>query len=325
MKRHRYLIFAVGLIILILPMAAVGCAQSVLKPGTGSSDGGNVTNPIPKEYADFIVGPLSIVRSAVSVGETATVAATITNTGGIQGTYTAVLDIDGKQADTKNITVAPGKTEAVSFQVNRNTPGTYKLEIGASAATLSVFNWPYTIQYDMGNPSSELLSVSDGYGHIVRFSPPATPFKIQKISVYTEADVAQDSDWSDKFVTVRIWDSGRTQQIWSEDLPWSYFRSNVGSYWREIQVPNVSAKGDFYVEIVTHSPQFGSELVAWNWGQEVRPAIFMGYDRANPYISSAGPSAETRSSISLMGQPVEIPTKFQGINWFVRVEGDGSL
>ena len=325
MKKYRYLILAIGLIILILPLLAIGCTQAVPEPGKVSPNAGNVPNRIAKEYADFVVGPLSVVRNGVSVGEAATVAATITNTGGIQGTYTAVLDIDGKQADTKIVTVGPGKTEAVSFQVTKNTPGIYKLEIGQSAATLSVYQWPYTIQYDLGNAYGELLSVSGDYGHIVHFSPPATPFKIQKIDLYVHGTVTKDSDWDNRSATVRIWDSGKTQQVWSVNLPWTDFRSDVGSFWKEIEVPNVSTNGDFYVEIVTHSPVFQGEMVAWPWGPEVSPALFIGYDRPNQYITSAVSSVATRSGISLMGQPVSVPVKYEGLNWLIRVKGDGSL
>jgi hypothetical protein len=325
MNGYRYLIFISGLVLLLMPVLALGCTQSI--PGTGnvSSDGAKSTNPIPKDFAEFVVGPLMVTRSGVSVGEMSTVSTKVTNTGGIQGTYTAVLTIDGQQAAKKDIKIGPGGTENVSFQVNRNAAGSYKLEIGNSAATLNVYQWPYKIQYDLGNTAGELLSVAGDYGHIVHFSPPAIPFKIQKIELYMQTSVANDSEFTGRFVTVRIWDSGRNQQLWSKDFPWRDFWNETGSFWKEIAVPNVSAPGDFYVEFVTHSNQFQGQMLAWPWGSEVRPAIFVGYDLPNPYVGSAVSSTETRSGISLMGQPVEVPVKYQGLNWLIRVDGDGSL
>jgi hypothetical protein len=325
MNGFRYLIFSIGLVLLLLPISVTGCAQSMSEAGKVSSDGANVTNPIPKNYAEFEVGPLTITRNGVSVGEMATVSTTVTNTGGVQGTYTAVLTMDGQQADKKVVSIGPGGTEAVTFQVNKSAPGGYKLEIGDSTATLNVYQWPYRIKYDLGSASGEPLSVAGDYGHIVHFSPPATPFKIQKIELYVQAIVAKDSDWYDRFVTVRIWDSSRTQQLWSVSLPWRDFWNVVGSFWKEIEVPSVSANGDFYVEIVTHSPQFQGEIVAWPSGPEVRPAIFVGYDRPKPHIDVAFSTTETRSGISIMGQPMEVPVKYQGLNWLIRVDGDGSL
>lgn len=325
MNGYRYLIFVIGLVLLLFPISIIGCAQSTPETGGVSSGGANATNPIPKDYAEFEVAPLTVTRSGVSVGETATVSTTVTNTGGIQGTYTAVLTIDGQQADKKDVSIGPGGTEAVTFQVSKSTPGSYKLEIGGSTATLNVYTWPYKMQYDLGNAYGELLSVAGDYGHIVHFSPPATPFKIQNIELYVQGIVTKDSDWNDKFVTVRIWDSSRTQQLWSANLPWRDFWNNMGNFWKEIKVPNVSANGDFYVEIVTHSPQFQGEMVAWPWGSEVSPALFVGYDLPSPYTGAAVSSTETRSGISIMGQPVEVPAKYQGLNWLIRVTGDGSL
>jgi hypothetical protein len=66
-------------------------------------------------------------------------------------------------------------------------------------------------------------------------------------------------------------------------------------------------------------------MVAWPWGSEVRPAIFVGYDRQNQYQDVTASSTETRSGISIMAQPVEVPIKYQGLNWLIRVDGDGSL
>jgi hypothetical protein len=325
MNGYRYLILAIGLVLLLLPISVTGCAQSMPGAGKVSSDGANVTNPVPKDYAEFEVGPLTVTRSGVTVGEMTTVSTNVRNTGGVQGTYTAVLTVDGQQAGKEEVSIGPGGMGTATFQVTKNVPGSYKLAIGDSTATLNVYQWPYRIQYDLGSAYGELLSIAGNYGHIVHFSPPTTPFKIQKIEVYVHAEVAQESEWTEKSVTVRIWDSGRNQQLWSVDFPWRAFWNEVGSFWKEIDVPNVSVDGDFYVEMVTHSNQFQGEMVAWPWGSEVRPAIFVGYDLPNPYISSGVSSAETRSGISNMGQPVEVPVKYQGLNWLIRVDGDGSL
>jgi len=327
MNRYRYLVFVVGLILLLLPISAVGCTSQSAVPGAGtvSSEGAKSINPIPKDFAEFEVGPLTLTRSGISVGEMSTVSTMVTNTGGVTGTYTAVLTIDEQQADKKDVSLEPGGTVAVTFQVTKNAPGSYKLAIGDSAAILNVYQWPYRIQYDLGDVNVELLSVAGDYGHIVHFTPPTTPFKIQKIEAYVQATVAKDSEWKDNSVTVRIWDSGRTQQLWSENLPWRDFWNDVGSFWKEIDVPNVSVNGDFYVEIVTHSNQYGGQIASWPLGSEVNPAIFLGYNRPNPYQNSPISLTGTRSGISNMGQPVEIPVKYQGLNWLIRVDGDGSL
>lgn len=323
---YRYVVSGLGLVLLLFPMLTIGCASQPQAPGTVSSAGGDSnTNPIAKDFAAFEVGPLTVSRNGVSVDEAATVSTSVKNTGGIQGTYEAVLTIDGKQFAKKDVSINPGGTESVSFQVTKNAPGTYDLAIDNSSAKLYVYKWPYTIQYDLGNTLGESLSLTGDYGYIVHFTPPATPFKIQKIEVYAQAGVNKDSDWYDRFVTVRIWNSDRTKQLWSVELPWRDFWNDVGSFWKEIQVPNVRADGDFYVEIVTHSDQFGGDIGASPWTPLDKPEIFVGYDRPNPYITSTVSTTETTSGISNMGQPVQVPVKYQGLNWLIRVEGDGSL
>lgn len=327
MKKHNwYSILVAGLILTLLPISAVACGSQTGTPETGDVSSVGTTDPLPKEYADFEVGPLTVQRSGVSVGETATVSTMVTNTGDVSGTYKAVLLVDGEEADQKEVFVGPKGTEGVTFQVTKNAPGSYKLAIGGSVATLSVYEWPYTIQYDLDDvQQNELLSVSGEYGHIVRFSPPAIPFKVQKITVYGQGRVNQESDWQDKYITMRIWDESATRQLWSEDFPWHVFWSETGNLWKDFDVPSVSVDGDFYVEIVTHSDQFDDEMVAWPWAGDIRPAIFLGWDRPSPHIDSPGVPFETRSGISDMGILIEIPTKYQGLNWLIRVEGSGEL
>jgi hypothetical protein len=317
-----------GLVLLLLPISAVACSsQSQVTEEGKAASSGTGTPPIVKPYADFEVGPLTVVRSGVSVGEVATVSTTVTNTGDVAGIYKAVLTVDGKQVDQKDVSVGPKGTERFTFQVSKEAAGSYKLAIGDSTAMLNVYEWPYTIMYDSGVPYGELLSVAGDFGHIVRFTPPAVPFRIQEIDVYAQARARDESDWYNRFVTVRILDSGNNQ-LWSKDLPWRFFWSETGSFWKEIEVPNVSVNGDFKVEIVTHSDQFGEEIVAWPWSTEVRPAIFLGYDRPkpSPYITTAVVPVGTRSGVcDNMGNLIELPEKYQGLDWLIHVDGDGRL
>ena len=330
MNKHNWYSFLVaGLILMLLSISAVACGPQSQVPGTGgdsSSQADAPTVPIPKDYADFEVGPLTVTRSGVSVGEVANISAVVTNTGDVGGTYNAVLVIDGKEADKKDVSVGSKSTEKVSFQVAKNVPGSYKLEIGESAAILNVYEWPYKIQYDSGTASPDLLSVTGDLGHMVHFSPPAVPFKVQKIELYVQTHIVDESDWVDRYVTVRIWDSGRNNQLWSIDVPWRAFFDEKKTFWKEIAVPNVIANGDFYVEVVTHSERSGDEIIPSPWVPEIPPAIFLGYDKPkNPYISAPVSPEETHSSVSRMGEIIEVPVKYQGINWLIRVEGDGRL
>src|SRR4030042_1029862 len=142
MNKHKwYSSLVAGLILMLWSISAVAFGPQPQMPGTGgdsSSQTGVPTSQIPKDYADFEVGPLTVTRSGVSVGELATVSATVTNTGDVGGNYTAVLLIDGKEADKKDVSVGSDSTATATFQVTMSAAGIYKLEIGRSAAILTV-------------------------------------------------------------------------------------------------------------------------------------------------------------------------------------------
>ncbi len=323
MNKHNWYRFLIsGLILLLLPISAMACGSQSQGTEAESSGVAVPTTPIPKAYADFEVGSLTVTRDGVSVGEMATVSTTVTNTGDVEGIYRAVLTIDGKEADQKDVSVGANGTEMITFQVVKNAPGSYELAIGESAAMLTVYEWPYKIQYDSGNVYG-MLSIAGGLGHIVHFTPPTTPFRIQKIETYVQTRVADKSDWGNRYFTVRIWGSDGSKQLWSENVKWYAFYREAASFWKEIDIPNVSVDGDFWVEIVTHSEQFDEEIVALTWSPAVRPTIFLGFDRPSPYIIVA--PVETQSGVSNAGNLVEVPVKYQGLNWLIRVEGDGKL
>ena len=62
-------------------------------------------------------------------GEKVSVTAEVRNAGGSEGTYTAVLTLDGAEIETKNITVAPGTTEVVTFSVVKDVAGIYRVKL----------------------------------------------------------------------------------------------------------------------------------------------------------------------------------------------------
>ena len=138
--------------------------------------------------------------------------------------------------------------------------------------------------------------------------------------------VAEKSEWGDRYFTARIWNSDKSKQLWSENIKWYAFYSEAATFWKEIDVPNISVHGDFWVEIVTHSDKLDEEITAWYLAPEVlNSAIFVGYDTPNPYITDIATRPETRSGVSYQGNLVEVPVKYEGIDWLIRVEGDGRL
>ena len=98
--------------------------------------------------ATFSVTGLTVSPSEVETGDSATVTATVENTGDLSGAYTAELKVGGTVEDTDDVTVATGESETVTFTVSKDEAGTYTIDVGGETATLTVTspptqNWLY--------------------------------------------------------------------------------------------------------------------------------------------------------------------------------------
>jgi len=106
-------------------------------------------SPGPLPAAEFEVVSLNVMPPGVRVGETVSVTAEVKNTSDTEGTYAAILTIDGAEAGRKDITVAAGATETVTFSLVKDTPGTYKVAVGELSSTLTVKESAITTTYDL--------------------------------------------------------------------------------------------------------------------------------------------------------------------------------
>jgi len=88
--------------------------------------------------AAFTATELTISPDEVEPGETVTISVLITNTGDLQGDYEAILKINGTAIDSKDVTLAGGASEKVTFTTTREVAGTYKVEVATLAGTFTV-------------------------------------------------------------------------------------------------------------------------------------------------------------------------------------------
>jgi hypothetical protein len=301
------------------------------------------TIPLPQGHAEFVAGPITLIPSTATVGDSVIVSTVIRNTGNIGGTYSAALLVNGQQADSKDIDVGPGVSQGVAFQISENTAGNYNLSIGNSTAVLTVYNWsPYTIQYDDSDGVVAGAYVNGEEGHIIQFTPPSKDFRIQKIMIFATARIANTYELNNQ-VTFRIWDKHAANLLWSQDVPWGSF---LGDSWQEIKVPDVRVNDDFRVEVVTHSyvpgypidfvsllplippPTFhGASIyrIPWPLIYNVQSAVLVGFNYPQSYIDAPLNRPETRSGYSLNGKPFDPGQgRLEGINWLIRVEGEGA-
>ncbi|MCJ7515249.1 MAG: hypothetical protein MUO89_04655 [Dehalococcoidia bacterium] len=306
-----------------------------------------IEQPASQRPAEFEVGPITFEPPVVMVGDTVTVAATVNNKGDLAGIYTAVLLVDGQETGKKDIPINPGSSQEVNFQLSKTAAGSYNLAIGDSSTVLTANNWsPYTIQYDESDGVLVCIYVSGENGHIVRFTPPNKAFKIQKIRVLGSVKILNTSEFDKNHVTVRIWDKEGNNQLWSKDVPWRLFMGPA--IWREIKVPDVRVNDDFYVEVVTHSNpssykpgteirspggdpigfvdlQAGGPMAGAPIPGGTGSVVVIGFDYPQSYIDAPSKHAETRSGYSYMGKLIDPGQgRLQGINWLIRVDGEGA-
>jgi hypothetical protein len=85
----------------------------------------------------FELVSVTITPSSVGAGEPVTVTVEVNNSGD-EVTYPLTLRIDGSEEETREVLVASGASEVVSFQVTRETLGSYHVQVDGISRTFEV-------------------------------------------------------------------------------------------------------------------------------------------------------------------------------------------
>jgi PGF-CTERM protein len=89
--------------------------------------------------SDLSVTDASLGTESIQTGETATVSATVANDGQAEGTLTAVLQTESETIAEQDVSVAPGESEEITFEVEFSETGEYSLSVNdQTAGALSV-------------------------------------------------------------------------------------------------------------------------------------------------------------------------------------------
>lgn len=161
--------------LLLFSIAFPGCSGGVYKDdGNGAS------------YASFSLSNLSVQPAELSVNETVTISITVTNTGNIQGSHEVILRINGEEADSETVTLGPGNSQDVQFDVTTQNAGTYQVQIEELSSAFIVN--PPQVYFEMeievyatnpdgarfvapGDGSYEITIISGATCHILETSP----------------------------------------------------------------------------------------------------------------------------------------------------------
>lgn len=263
--------------------------------------------PTPTPTAEFEVVSLDIKPPEITAGETVSISAVVKNVGDIEGTYVAILTVDGVNAETKEVAITPGSSKLVDFSISRDTPGTYEIGIGGLCSTITIKKKlvikEIELKYDDGSAENRLF-FGEGYGHLISFSPPAAPFTVKSVKIY---GAIFGSGWEDKNFEVEIWDKD-CQVLYSAVHPVSLFYvPPKGSKWLEVEVPDIEVAGEFYVHIYTYG------------------GIIVGADNSIPNLHS-GSTVRTGGGAAEISAtwPIESEEWYgdaSKVNWMIRVVG----
>lgn len=107
-------------------------------PGATAPPGTPVPAASAPKPAKFELSNLTVTPGVAKPGETVTVSATASNSGGTAGKYTVVLRIDGAEQEKKELALAGGATEKLSFNVSRSAAKTYQVLVNEMASAFTV-------------------------------------------------------------------------------------------------------------------------------------------------------------------------------------------
>jgi len=97
-----------------------------------------IARPAPPAPAAFSVSNLRIQPAEVHPKEAVTIAVSVANTGGMEGSYSVVLKINGAKEAERSVTVAPGKSQDVSFSVTREEAASYTVAVDGLSGKFTV-------------------------------------------------------------------------------------------------------------------------------------------------------------------------------------------
>jgi len=92
--------------------------------------------------AAFTSSALTISPREVDIGQTVTISVQVTNIGEERGVYSVTLKINGVIEQTREVTLAGGASETVTFTTAKNIAGTYTVDVDGLIGSFTVREAP---------------------------------------------------------------------------------------------------------------------------------------------------------------------------------------
>jgi hypothetical protein len=89
-------------------------------------------------HPSYEVLSFNMAPTKVATGEKVTIEAEVRNVNSETDTYNIPLMVDGVADSRKSVTLAPGQSELLTFELTRNHTGSYKISVGNKESILTV-------------------------------------------------------------------------------------------------------------------------------------------------------------------------------------------
>ena len=89
-------------------------------------------------HPSYEVTSLKMTPTTIATGEKVTIEVEVKNINSETDTYNVPLMVNGVADDRKKVTLAPGQTELLTFELTRSHAGIYKISVGSQESTLTV-------------------------------------------------------------------------------------------------------------------------------------------------------------------------------------------
>ncbi len=97
-----------------------------------------LTQACAQAHASYEVQSFYLTPTTIISGERSIIQAEIKNVNSETDTYNIPLMVNGVADSRKSVTLAPGQTQLLTFELTRSHPGIYKVRVGEREATLTV-------------------------------------------------------------------------------------------------------------------------------------------------------------------------------------------
>ena len=118
------------LVVGIIMLATGGFMMSYYRSGGCAAAPEAAPEEAPVTQASFHLAELVVSPAEVKPGEEVAISASVTNTGGTEGSYTAELRIDNIVELVKHVIVPAGEATTLRFYRYSGIPGTYGVTLG---------------------------------------------------------------------------------------------------------------------------------------------------------------------------------------------------